>query len=185
MSRLKNVFPSDTLKTIYDSLINCHLLYGIILWGHLSSYITKIQKRAVRIISKSKYNAHTEPIFKKYNILKVNDILKVQEWKFIHHFINNKLPKYFDHFSFPRFTDVHQHNTRNNIAFVTPCLRYNVSTCSIKKRLPSIMNNAHRNLTEKLYSHSINGLVFYLKQTFINSYESTCHIQNCYICRNM
>ncbi len=35
----------------------------------------------IRIISVSKYNTHTEPIFKQLELLKLMDILKLQELK--------------------------------------------------------------------------------------------------------
>jgi len=184
MTRLKHYLPSVTLKTIYNSLINCHLLYGITLWGHKQNQIFKMQKRAVRIISKSKYNAHTEPLFKLFNIPKLNDILKIQEWKFYHSLVNKKLPKFFENFSFPRHVDVHAHQTRNNAMMIVPRLNYNISKCAIRNRLPSIVNSAPTNITEKLSTHSINGLTFYLKRIFIDSYETTCYIENCYICGN-
>ena len=57
-----------------------------------------IQKRAIRIIAASKYNAHTEPLFKQLNLLKACDICKLQELKFYHKLINRQLPKYFERF---------------------------------------------------------------------------------------
>ena len=54
---------------------------------HLGSYSTsegvldplyKLQKRIIRIITKSPYKAHTTPLFKKLNMLKINDICKLE-----------------------------------------------------------------------------------------------------------
>ena len=36
---------------------------------------------AVRIITLNRYNSHTEPLFKTPEILKIDDLLKVQELK--------------------------------------------------------------------------------------------------------
>ena len=36
---------------------------------------------AVRILAASKYNAHTGPLFKQLNLLKVSDMYKIQEIK--------------------------------------------------------------------------------------------------------
>ena len=36
--------------------------------------IFMLQKRAIRAISSAGYDAHTEPLFKFYNVLKVEDI---------------------------------------------------------------------------------------------------------------
>ena len=74
INKLKHYHPLYTLKTIYDSLINSFLNYGILCWGFKQNRIFQLQKKAIRTITRSKYNAHTEPLFKKLNILKVNEI---------------------------------------------------------------------------------------------------------------
>ena len=66
-----------TLKTLYDSFILPHLNYAILTWGFSCSRIFKLQKKSIRIISLSKYNSHTEPLFKTNNILKVEDIFQL------------------------------------------------------------------------------------------------------------
>ena len=55
MNRLKEFLPKKILKMIYNSLVNSHLNYGILLWGHQSESISKLQKKAIRIISKASY----------------------------------------------------------------------------------------------------------------------------------
>ena len=79
---LKRYLPLNVLRIIliYNSLILPHINYGILLWGHQAKQtkqIQVIQKRAVRILTGSKYNSHTEPLFKQINLLKVNDICKL------------------------------------------------------------------------------------------------------------
>ena len=63
--KLKNVLPSSVLLTIYNSLILPQLTYGILVWGYESNCIVKLQKMALRAMTSSKYNAHTNPLFKK------------------------------------------------------------------------------------------------------------------------
>ncbi len=46
------------------------------------------------MLSLSKYNAHTDALLKKMKLLKVNDILQLQELKFYYKYKNNKLPQY-------------------------------------------------------------------------------------------
>ena len=82
MNRLKRYLPQNILHTIYNSLILPHINYSILVWGFKSSRISKLQKRAVHMISCSKYNAHTEPLFKSLNLLKVEDIFKIKILKF-------------------------------------------------------------------------------------------------------
>ena len=49
------------------------------MWGTKTDKILGLQKKALRIITLCQsYTAHTDPIFKTLNILKVNDILKLK-----------------------------------------------------------------------------------------------------------
>ena len=109
LNKLKMFLPQYILNTIYTSLILCQLNYGILAWGHNNNRVYKLQKRAVRIISCSKFNAHSEP---KLNLLKVEDILKRQQLKFYHKLINRQLPGYFTCFPITPATEIHQHSTR-------------------------------------------------------------------------
>ena len=93
LNKLRSFLPSDVLQTIYNTLILPHLIYGILAWGRHTNAIHTIQKRAIRIIAASIYNAHTEPLFKQLNLLKACDICKLQELKFYHKLINRQLPK--------------------------------------------------------------------------------------------
>ena len=63
-----------------------HLNYGITLWGFKCERILKLQKN--RILSASKYNAHTEPLFKNLIFLKIEHILKLHELKLYYKFIH-------------------------------------------------------------------------------------------------
>ena len=77
MNRIKRYLPQNILHTTYNSLILPHIDYSILVWGFKSSRISKLQKRAVRMISCSKYSAHTEPLFKSLSLLRVENILKI------------------------------------------------------------------------------------------------------------
>ena len=95
MNRLKRYLAFSALKLMYDSFILPHLQFGITYWGFETSRILKLQKRAMRIMTLSKYNAHTEPLFKELKLLKVKDIFDVQCMKFWYKFTNGLLPKLF------------------------------------------------------------------------------------------
>ena len=69
--------------------------FGITCWGFEWERIFKLQKRALWIMTNSKYDAHTEPIFKGLEMLKVKDISDVQCLKLWYKFVNNKLPYFF------------------------------------------------------------------------------------------
>ena len=72
LNKIKYFLPLTVKLILYNSLILPHLNYGIMIWGYKCDRINKLQK--IRIVSLSKYNAHTEPIFKRLQLLKVADI---------------------------------------------------------------------------------------------------------------
>ncbi len=74
--------------------------------------VTKLQWKVIRILTVRKYNAETEPLFKKLKLLKVNDILKFQELKFYYKFKNNQLPHYMQSLPFYPSIETHNYATR-------------------------------------------------------------------------
>ena len=74
LSRLKYILPEKIKLMIYNSLVLSYMDYGILIWGHQSDRIHKLQKRAIRLITGSKYNTHTEPLFKRL----INCIIIIQ-----------------------------------------------------------------------------------------------------------
>ena len=81
LSRLKNYLPLFILRTLYFSMVHSHLRYSLLTWGFDSNRIVKLQKRCVRIITRSKYNAHTQLLMKQLNILSVPDMLLLNSMK--------------------------------------------------------------------------------------------------------
>ena len=98
LNKLKHFLPQHILSSIYTSLIKPHLNFGILLWGHEATRIYKLQKKVKRTLSMSKYNAHTEPFFKKLQFINLNDIFKLQQLTFYYKHIKSDLPKYFNTF---------------------------------------------------------------------------------------
>ena len=63
---------------VYDSLFKYHLEYCLPIWGECSSSRSRgflsMQKMAIRNIASAKYNSHTDPLFRKYKVLKFKDL---------------------------------------------------------------------------------------------------------------
>ena len=59
------------------------------------AYQNKIKK--LRIIDSSHYIAHTEPICKKLQVVKLTDMFRISAWKFYYKLSNNWLPSYFNY----------------------------------------------------------------------------------------
>ncbi len=62
LNKLKHIIPIKTKILIYNSLVLSHLNFGIFAWGFQCARLTKLQKKIIRILSRSKYDAHREPI---------------------------------------------------------------------------------------------------------------------------
>jgi hypothetical protein len=96
----KNILNEKSLKYLYYALIHCHIIYAIHVYSSASESLLKMlyvkQKNAIRIISKSKYNAHTEPLFKKLQILPFPKLCEFFKLQFMFYFKRNLLPSSFN-----------------------------------------------------------------------------------------
>ena len=68
--------------------------YSILTWGFKVGRLEKLKKKAVCIISNSSYNAHTDPLFKKLDLLKVREIFRLNALKLYYKFKKDNLPFY-------------------------------------------------------------------------------------------
>lgn len=115
MKRIKNFVSRETLKTVYNTLIQPHLNYGIIVWGGTFekglSRIRKLQKKAIRLLTNAKPMDHSEPRQKKLGILKIEDLYKKQVNCFVHDCLNGHAPPQFQN-SFSYISDSERTTTR-------------------------------------------------------------------------
>lgn len=181
MNRLKHILLDYNLKLLYDALILPHLNYCIIIWGKNCSKLFKIQKKAIRIICKSKYNAHTEPLFKICKTLKVQDIYNMFCLKFYYKFKNGMLPQTFDNFLSCN-VNIHDHLTRqSNQPHFSKC-NTSMALGFLRHYIPTLINESTPLITHKVETHSYEGFSNYVKNFYITNYKTECCIKNCYIC---
>ena len=100
MRAAKNVLNFKALKSVYYALIHSNLLYGIQVWSctnpsNLKPLFIK-QKSAIRILNGSKFNAHTEPLFKSNEILPLNFLAEFLKIQFMQRFVQGFLPSSFN-----------------------------------------------------------------------------------------
>ena len=183
LCRLKRTLPQNTLRLIYTSLILPHLQYGLLNWGFNISRITKLQKRAMRNITNSKYNAHTTPIFKELNLLKLEDIFKIAMLKFHFKYEQNQLPAYFTNMFLPQNVE-HGHDTRQRDQDRPQRPNKSSSDKMIRYYMPTFLETIPESIKEKVETHSIQGFVAYAKYVFINDYIFECADPNCWPCNN-
>jgi hypothetical protein len=113
--KIRDLCPPSVLRSLYFSIFNSHLSYGLPAWGNANRYyldqIFKIQKMAIRAISFADFNAHTAPIFKKLEILTLHDLYHKQLASLLWDLDHNELPTSLSRL-FTRRDEVHNHSTR-------------------------------------------------------------------------
>ena len=76
--KLKKSFPLEIIYRLYYALIYPHLTYCLLAWGSAKpAYLhplIMLQKRVARIVTDSHYYAHSLPLFKRINMLKIDDM---------------------------------------------------------------------------------------------------------------
>ena len=161
--RLKLLFPQEIKCLLYNSLIVPHINYCITAWGFHRNRITIIQKKAIRIITASSYISHTEPLFKQLNLLKVEDILTLQELKFYFKYNQGILPKYLQNWNFIPNSKIHNHNnTRKITTLHTFKTKHEFAKKTLKYNLPYTINNTPYIVKDKVNTHSFQGFSLYV-----------------------
>jgi hypothetical protein len=113
----KHILQQSHMKTLYYSLVHPYLNYGCLLWGNThKTYINKleiVQRKAIRAITKSNYNAATSPLFKNTNILKLSDVYNTQISTFMYDYSKSDLPSPLLQI-FTSNNAIHSHQTRHS-----------------------------------------------------------------------
>ncbi len=144
---------------LYNTLILPHITYGIMVWGYQGNRLNTIQKIAIRIITSSRYNSHTEPLFRQLNMLKLEDLLKLQQLKFYFKFNEGSLPVYLQNWDITtrEFACIHTFKLKHE--FAKKCLKCN---------LPKLINDTHETVKDRINTHSLQGFINYGKNDMIH-----------------
>ena len=150
------------MKTLYDTLIKPHLEYGINLWGgtHDSFLIQLIkqQKKVIRIITNSNYNAPTKSLFTKLKILDLNNLYSLNIGKFMYKVKTESLPTTLNNNMYTLNSAIHDHNTRQRNNIFIQHRRTRKASQQINHKGPniwqSIPNNIKDSINIKQFTHS-------------------------------
>ena len=135
---------NSALLTLYYSLIYPYLSYCASVWA--STYPTNLrklitlQKRVVRMMSRTAFDAHTESLFKNLRILNLKDICKPQIGKFMYQYKSGLLPNSFNDM-FLVTQQMHSYGTRSSQLFYLPQCRTNIRKFSISFQSPNFYNS--------------------------------------------
>ena len=97
LRRSKHLLSSKAKCLLYFGQIHSHLCYCLCIWGsmlhkHLIHKLSRAQRAAVALIDPNK---NTEELFKKHKILKVTNLIHLEQCKLGYKLCHNLLPKSF------------------------------------------------------------------------------------------
>jgi hypothetical protein len=113
---------------LYSAMVHSHLIYCINIYGCANkttfNRLFLTQKEAICIMSNVGYRDHTSPLFVNHKILPLEKLIKMSNLKFMHCFVDNRLP-----FSFNEMWITNRNRNpalqlRNVDDFVVPAHRY-------------------------------------------------------------
>ena len=168
---------------MYNSLFQPHSNYCLLAWGYNPGHIFKLQKKVIRLVCKTKYNAHTDPLFKQLNILKLSDLLNYRCLQFYNKYLNLSLPTYFANMFAP--LPIHHDFFTRNIN--EPQYRQPSKTTScnvIWFKIPNLLKDTPSCITNKFTTHRSQGISRYINYVYVNQYEVVCTKRNCFSCNS-
>ena len=80
-----------------------------------------------------------------------------------------------------KLSNIHRQNTPYCNRYQLLHIKYTFMKTGLHFRIPNTYNNMPSFITSKIHTHSLYGSKKYLKRSFINLYDSVCHVPNCYI----
>ena len=145
----KRLLNKDSLVQLYNSFIYPYINYCICVWGNTCmsylSPLTKLQKKAVRIVSGAKRSEHTYPLFKELRILRIREVYAYSLQLIMFKYHHGLLPNIFGNF-FVLNNSIHSYGTRQENLMHVPLLKSKQASLTI------------RNLGVKSYNHFIDLL---------------------------
>lgn len=180
LRNVKNMLPTNQKIMIYNAIFKPHLEYGIQIWSASKSAVSLLntqQKRAIRYIDGKNKKKHTEHLFKRFKILKIDDMIKYNNLLLGHSIINDYAAEKTQN-CFKK-VEPHDRLRRNLLNFQTDGSDHSSIFNFI---IPNEWNNLPQNIKE-LYKKS--RFKSNIKRNFLNKYSSrqNCNEINCYICK--
>ena len=96
LSKLRYNTSLDICKQVYYAIFYSYLIYGCNVWGFSSeeniNAIQVLQNKCVRIMTFAPYNSNVDQSFLDLKLLKVREVIKLQQLKVVYDFHDKSLP---------------------------------------------------------------------------------------------
>ena len=145
----------DAKRTLYNTLVLPHLQYGAEIWGNATKTRLKRikikQKQAVRMIYKKNKRDHTSILFRRGNLLQLEDIIRLKNAIIVKRYKLGDLPVNINNI-LTSMENGDQHNTRQKSSSKVKHIREKATT--IKSTGPKVWNSLEKKerLTNSLKS---------------------------------
>jgi len=196
--KMKPILPFNIVLSLYNTLILPHLNYCLLSWGQNTESLLLLQKRALRAVFSAGFNAHTEPLFKICNLLKIDDIYRTKVLLFYHNLKHNALPIYFTSFN-PMYSNGNILYSFRSPKYITPSFAHEYIKVTLRYQLPNLLNhyivnneiangyitevNDISNILTNVERIPLNVCKRIIKSLFISKYSYICTISDCYVCK--
>jgi hypothetical protein len=149
--RIRQKIPTNILLLLYQTLVHPYIEYCNIIWairpGIFLNKLIVCQKRAIRTITFSHFNAHTAPLFRKLNILSAHNVNRLQVACFMYQAMHNSLPPHYCAM-FTKNCLFHSYNTRQSDKVHITTHRLNIKRFTIRIFGPTLWNQLPQHLTQ-------------------------------------
>ena len=116
LAKLRHYAPQSILINVYNSIVYPHLYYGVTSWDNTAAkytdHIQIEQNSIVKVITKLPFiKTKIPPLYDEVNLLRLDDIYKLEVLKFMFSF-EKKIPSkcFKDYFTIP--LEIHEYPTR-------------------------------------------------------------------------
>jgi len=177
LSKLRYNTPINVRIQVYYAIFYSYLNYGCNMWGLTFeanlNIIRILQKKCLRIITFSDFNSHTNQLFLDHEILKLDEIIKLNQLKLIYDYKNNLLPGDIQSlFNLER--NIHSYETSGiskDLLYIPSIQSSNYGNKSLKFQGPYLWNKtvkAYPNLNDVNSSYRFKH---FIKSIFLTSYK--------------
>ena len=144
-----SILPSHNLRTqrrVVYHIRDTHFIFGLM---HIAHALTSLEyyRKKLRIITQSHYLAHTNPLFSKLKLLKLDDLYKHQLGIYMYKSTKGLLPDSISSMLI-RIHNVHDHNFRNQNGYYIQHVRTNCRKFTIHYTGPIFWNTLPQQLRE-------------------------------------
>ena len=115
LAKARHYIDKSAVRNLYFGIFSSLLTYGCQIWGQQQNYhirrISKLQKKAIRIINFANFNASSSELFKRARILKLQDNITLLNFLYVYDSLKGQLPSNLMN-SFEYIYSRHIHPTR-------------------------------------------------------------------------